>query len=485
MTTRDRRERHLEVVRRRRGARRPRARRPRGRVLRAARPVGRGQDDDAARDRRAREARHRHRAPDRDRRDAAPRPPSATWRWCSSPTRCTRSRRRRRTSPRRCGRASCPRPRSTRRSSAWPSCCTSSSCSTASPAQMSGGEMQRVALGRALVRDPRAFLMDEPLTNLDLKLRVEMRTELTRIHRSLGRTFLYVTNDQVEAMSMADQVAVLRDGTVQQVGAPTEIYDRPANRWVGDVRRLAAHEPAPVHGQRAARGRRLVAAEPRASRVQRRPPGAARRALRGPVAATCATSRRRSTGTVYAVEPLGDRTLVDIEVGDQRIVVKAPPTASLRDRRAGPRVRRPRPRPPVRRRHGVGDRATMIDAPLPPVLQAGADPRARPAGRRRVARGARVRARRLAGHRAPRPRAALRRGAARARARRARARCPTRRPRIETGLERARARGGAREGRDRRCARASWSRTGRRSSSTRPRPAWRSRARWSCGRRPS
>src|SRR3954471_23118256 len=100
------------------------------------------------------------------------------------------------------------------------------------PAQMSGGQMQRIALGRALVREPRAFLMDEPLTNLDLKLRVEMRTELTRIHRSLGSTFLYVTNDQVEAMSMADQVAVLRAGTVQQVGSPTEIYDGPANRWV-------------------------------------------------------------------------------------------------------------------------------------------------------------------------------------------------------------------------------------------------------------
>src|SRR5690625_986658 len=84
------------------------------------------------------------------------------------------------------------------------------------PAQLSGGEMQRVALARALVRTPRAFLMDEPLTNLDLKLRVEMRTELTRIHRSLGATFIYVTNDQVEALSMADQVAVLREGTVQQ-----------------------------------------------------------------------------------------------------------------------------------------------------------------------------------------------------------------------------------------------------------------------------
>src|SRR5690606_10883765 len=100
------------------------------------------------------------------------------------------------------------------------------------PGQLSGGEMQRVALARALVRNPRAFLMDEPLTNLDLKLRVEMRTELTRIHRSLGGTFVYVTNDQVEALSMADQVAVLREGTVQQVGTPTEVYERPANRWV-------------------------------------------------------------------------------------------------------------------------------------------------------------------------------------------------------------------------------------------------------------
>ena len=100
------------------------------------------------------------------------------------------------------------------------------------PAQMSGGEQQRVALARALVRRPRAFLMDEPLTNLDLKLRVEMRTELTRIHRSLGGTFLYVTNDQVEALSMADHIAVLRDGQVQQVGTPTEVYERPANQWV-------------------------------------------------------------------------------------------------------------------------------------------------------------------------------------------------------------------------------------------------------------
>src|SRR3954451_15547142 len=196
------------------------------------------------------------------------------------------------------------------------------------PAQMSGGEMQRVALGRALVRDPRAFLMDEPLTNLDLKLRVEMRTELTRIHRSLGRTFLYVTNDQVEAMSMADQVAVLHDGTVQQVGAPTEIYDRPANRWVGTFVGWPRMNllPCTANGRLAGHGWELPN------------PGFAvdgdRPTLRGVRAEDLSRDVRDESATlaatVSAVEPLGDRTLVDIEIADQRIVAKAPPTASLR-----------------------------------------------------------------------------------------------------------------------------------------------------------
>src|SRR4051794_16956229 len=194
------------------------------------------------------------------------------------------------------------------------------------PAQMSGGQMQRVALGRALVRDPRAFLMDEPLTNLDLKLRVEMRTELTRIHRSLGRTFLYVTNDQVEAMSMADHVAVLREGTIQQVGAPTEIYDHPANRWVatfvGSPRMNLL--PCTANGRLSGDGWSLPN------------PGFG---VSGDMAAVLGVRsedlslevREESAaldGTVYAVEPLGDRTLVDIEIGGQRVVVKAPPTAS-------------------------------------------------------------------------------------------------------------------------------------------------------------
>ena len=100
------------------------------------------------------------------------------------------------------------------------------------PAAMSGGQQQRVALGRAMVRQPRIFLMDEPLTNLDFKLRVEMRAELKRLQRELDTTFFYLTNDQVEAMSMADRIAVLNEGVLQQVDTPEEIYDHPANLFV-------------------------------------------------------------------------------------------------------------------------------------------------------------------------------------------------------------------------------------------------------------
>jgi multiple sugar transport system ATP-binding protein len=100
------------------------------------------------------------------------------------------------------------------------------------PANLSGGQRQRVAMGRAIVRDPSAFLMDEPLSNLDAKLRVQMRTEVSRLQKRLATTTVYVTHDQTEAMTLGDRVAVMRLGKIQQVGAPQELYDRPANLFV-------------------------------------------------------------------------------------------------------------------------------------------------------------------------------------------------------------------------------------------------------------
>ncbi|MEL6964175.1 MAG: sn-glycerol-3-phosphate ABC transporter ATP-binding protein UgpC [Pseudomonadota bacterium] len=100
------------------------------------------------------------------------------------------------------------------------------------PRQLSGGQAQRVALGRAMIRRPAAFLFDEPLSNLDAELRVQMRGEISQMQRRLGTTTVYVTHDQVEAMTMGDQIAVMNKGRVMQVGAPTELYERPANRFV-------------------------------------------------------------------------------------------------------------------------------------------------------------------------------------------------------------------------------------------------------------
>src|SRR5256714_5307668 len=100
------------------------------------------------------------------------------------------------------------------------------------PRSLSGGQRQRVAMGRAIVREPKAFLMDEPLSNLDAKLRVQMRTEISRIQSELGTTMIYVTHDQTEAMTLGDRVAVMRAGVLQQVGSPLELYNNPINLFV-------------------------------------------------------------------------------------------------------------------------------------------------------------------------------------------------------------------------------------------------------------
>lgn len=129
------------------------------------------------------------------------------------------------------------------------------------PRQLSGGQRQRVAMGRAIVRDPAVFLFDEPLSNLDAKLRVSMRTEIKELHQRIATTTVYVTHDQIEAMTMADRIVVMRDGNVEQIGPPLELYDHPANQFVagfigspamnfftGSLKTDGEHKGVEVHG---------------------------------------------------------------------------------------------------------------------------------------------------------------------------------------------------------------------------------------------
>ena len=136
------------------------------------------------------------------------------------------------------------------------------------PSQLSGGQRQRVAMGRAIVRDPAAFLMDEPLSNLDAKLRVQMRTEVARLQQQLGTTMIYVTHDQTEAMTLGDRVAVMRSGVLQQVGSPMELYNAPVNLFVAGFIGSPAMNfmPATVagrHGEAAVRRRAAATGDAR------------------------------------------------------------------------------------------------------------------------------------------------------------------------------------------------------------------------------
>ena len=144
------------------------------------------------------------------------------------------------------------------------------------PRQLSGGQRQRVAIGRAIVREPRIFLFDEPLSNLDAALRVDMRMEFARLKERLGTTMIYVTHDQVEAMTLADKIVVMHDGRIEQVGTPIELYSRPANRFVAGFigspqdelpARRAACPALLVPG-----GRLPLDDAPRGPRRDRRPP---------------------------------------------------------------------------------------------------------------------------------------------------------------------------------------------------------------------
>ena len=161
------------------------------------------------------------------------------------------------------------------------------------PRQLSGGQRQRVAMGRAIVRDPQVFLFDEPLSNLDAKLRVQMRTEIKELHQRLKTTTVYVTHDQIEAMTMADKIVVMHDGIVEQIGAPLDLYDRPANLFVAGF--IGSPAMNFVHGKMRANGSAALRVGPKgvAPAARRRAAGRRRPAGRLWHASRALRHRRR------------------------------------------------------------------------------------------------------------------------------------------------------------------------------------------------
>ncbi len=192
------------------------------------------------------------------------------------------------------------------------------------PKALSGGQRQRVAIGRAIVRNPKLFLFDEPLSNLDAELRVQMRVELSKLHADLGTTMIYVTHDQVEAMTMADRIVVLRDGLIEQSGTPLELYNRPANRFVAGFIGSPKMNflEAKVTG-RDAQGLTRGAARRRdalGGRGCRQGVGGRRGHARHPPRA-CAAGRRRPAGHSGLIEQLGGNTVLYGTLSAQQPVV--------------------------------------------------------------------------------------------------------------------------------------------------------------------
>lgn len=195
------------------------------------------------------------------------------------------------------------------------------------PGQCSGGEAQRVALARTLVTNPEVYLMDEPLSSLDAKLRIDMRTELKGLHKRLKGTFVYVTHDQAEAMTMADRIVVINGGRIEQLGEPLEIYRKPATRFVAGFfgmptmnfleGEIAASDGAPVFTNAAIRVP-LDAGTPKGLD--------GRKVVLGIRSEHVATGKGNNSGEVRLVEPLGDSSLVFFEFGDAtRLVAKVDP----------------------------------------------------------------------------------------------------------------------------------------------------------------
>jgi multiple sugar transport system ATP-binding protein len=184
------------------------------------------------------------------------------------------------------------------------------------PAALSGGQRQRVALARAIVREPNAFLMDEPLSNLDAKLRVSTRAQIKNLHHTLKTTTIYVTHDQIEAMTLADRVVVMSHGLVQQVGTPTEIYDRPANTFVAGFIGSPAMNLIPgeiAQGTFRAEGIEVPGLSAPDGKV-----------ILGFRAEDATVGPGQIAAPVYALELLGDATLVSTRINGALVAVKAP-----------------------------------------------------------------------------------------------------------------------------------------------------------------
>jgi multiple sugar transport system ATP-binding protein len=189
------------------------------------------------------------------------------------------------------------------------------------PGQLSGGQRQRVAIGRAIVRQPKVFLFDEPLSNLDAALRIQMRIELAKLHRELKATMIYVTHDQVEAMTMADRIVVLRSGVVEQIGTPLELYNHPANTFVAGFIGSPKMNLVPAT---VVAGGGLTAELPGGSKItlkSRAKLKAGEKVTLGIRPESLAIDPKGSIdGTVAVVEHLGGETLVYVDIHNGQLV---------------------------------------------------------------------------------------------------------------------------------------------------------------------
>jgi multiple sugar transport system ATP-binding protein len=201
------------------------------------------------------------------------------------------------------------------------------------PGALSGGQRQRVAMGRALARDPKLFLFDEPLSNLDAKLRVEMRAEIKLLHQRTRTTTVYVTHDQVEAMTLGDRIAVMREGVVQQFGTPDDIYTRPATRFVAEfigspaMNLLAATAASPSTGRLAARGIGLPLDEGQRTALARR---GASEVMYGLRPEDLAFADSGLAGTLTMIEPTGPETYVTADTAVGPLTARVPGSARHR-----------------------------------------------------------------------------------------------------------------------------------------------------------